>query len=137
MSDAPVIPDWAVAFMDFADREVGPMLAGGASSLEAPTPGSTPLPALQIFLVDGSADQTSGYAVVDVHAFANDYLEASALARTFDSKVMGYPHLVSSNGSAVLFDQVECLSIPAEIPWLDDNSVRRIKSTYTVSFRRR
>jgi hypothetical protein len=137
MSSAPVLEDWTVAMLDLIDREMATDLGGHGASVEAPTPGDTPLPAAQAYTVDGAADVTSGYAVVDVHFFADDYLQASQLARTFDSKMMGYPHVVSSNGRSVLFDRVECIGLPTEIPWTEDNSVRRFRSTYSISFRRR
>lgn len=137
MSDAPVLVDWTVAMLDLIDREVGGLLSGNGASTEAPTPGSTALPAAQAYMYDGQAGPTDGYAVVDAHFFATTYGEASNLARTFDAKMMGYPHVVSSSGRTVLFDRVECLSLPTEIPWTDDNSVRRFRATYSVSFRRR
>jgi hypothetical protein len=130
------VADWTVAWLDLIDLKMPARLAGQAST-QAPTPGSTPLPAAQAYMYDGKATQTDGYAVVDVHFFAANYDTASQLARDFDAEAMGYPHLVSSNGSAVLFDQVECISLPAEIPFTDDNSVRRFRATYSVSFRRR
>jgi len=133
--------DWTVAFLDLIDEwndglPTAEKLAAPASS-EAPDPGaSPPLPAAQAYMFDGAAGQLDGYAVVDVHFFARKYLDASRLARSFEQRMMQYPLRVSSNGSSVLFDQVETISLPTEIPWVEDNSIRRIQATYSVSFRR-
>jgi hypothetical protein len=133
-SPAPVLPDYVLAVMDLLAPEGSELSIG----VDAPTPGTAAtLPAAQVYQADGAADQTGGYAVIDVHSFARTYGDTSALARSLDATLMGYPHVVSSNGSAVLFDRVECLSIPSEIPWLEDNSIRRFRATYSVSFRRR
>lgn len=129
------IPAVDLALLDFIDQVMPETFPGGADMM-APTPGVDPLPAVQAYFYDGNADQLGGEAICDVHFFAETYAQASSLAREFDAKFMGYPHRVSSNGSAVLFDQVGTVSIPTEIPWLEDNSIRRFQATYSVSFRR-
>src|SRR6478735_6326570 len=127
MSDAPKVVDWTAAWLDLIDLKISSARLPGKARSTAPSPDATAW----------QAGQTEGYAVVDVHFFHPDYATAMNLAIDFDAAAMGYPHVVSSNGRAVLFDRVECLSLPAEIPWLDDRSVRRIRATYSVSFRRR
>ena len=130
------IPDAAVALLDLLDAWNAELpeperFAGGARTT-MPTPGSTELPAASAHAIDGAATQIDGYAVLDVQFFAGKYVDASRLAREFDAHLMQYPHRVGS----VLLDMVETVSIPTEVPWLEDNSIRRFQATYSVSFRR-
>ena len=135
-SPAPRLPDNVSAMLALLDEKT--TVPEANIRVSAPTPGATAsLPAIQVFQVDGESDQLDGYSVIDIHTFDRSYLDTSNLALDVDAIVMGYPHLVSSNGRSVLFDRVECLSIPSEIPWLEDNSIRRFRATYSVSFRRR
>jgi hypothetical protein len=137
MSDPKVLPDHsAVVHQIIAAWAVGEN-AVAKVSLKAPTPGSSLLPAAQAFVWDGNADLTEGDFVVDVAFFAPSYAVASRLSRTFDSHFMGYPHRVSSGDSTVLLDRVTTNVIPNEVPFTEDDSVRRFQATYSVSFRRR
>lgn len=129
------LPDVDLAVLSLGDLWLGGQLAA-AASWRSPTPGSDPLPWMQAYTFDGEADQLSGEVAVDVHFFALRYGQASLLARTFDARFMGYPHVVGSPGSAVLLDKVRTISVPTEVEWLTDNSVRRFQATYSVSFRR-
>ena len=136
-TDIKVLPDYTVAMLDVVDLLMDDEPALQPANIDAPTPDvNVALPACQAYTFDGDADQTSGSFVVDVHFFAETYAEASRLARTFDARFMRYPHRVSSNGSAVLLDRVGTVSMPTEVPWIDDNSIRRFQATYSVSFRR-
>lgn len=133
--------DWTLAFLDLMDEWNAtlpePDRYAGTAMTTSPTPGSTdPLPAAQAYMFDGSADQLGGEAIVDVHFFASRYVDASRLSRSFEHHLMQYPHRVSSNGSSVLFDQVGTLSLPTEVEWVEDNSIRRFQATFSVSFRR-
>ena len=136
MSDLAVMPDIDSALLDLAAMFGLPGVDAANIRGKAPTPGSSILPAVQIYTYDGRADQLGGEAIFDVHCFATTYPAASLLARTFDAKIMQYPHRVGGNGSTVLLDVVENLSIPTEVSWVEDNSVRRFQATYSVSFRR-
>ena len=102
-----------------------------------PRTGSSPLPWAQAFLWDGTASDWDGEFLIDIAFYAKTYAEASRLSRTFDARFMGYPHRVSSDGSAVLLDRVTTNVIPNEVPFTDDDSVRCFRATYSVSFRRR
>ena len=133
--DIKMLPDVDLAVLSLGDAWLGTQLAA-AASWRTPTPDSDPLPWMQAYTFDGEADQLSGEATLDVHFFATTYAQASLLARTFDARFMGYPHVVGSPGSAVLLDRVRTLSVPTEVEWLTDNSVRRFQATYSVSFRR-
>lgn len=134
------LPDMTMAVMDLLDAWNATLpelqrFAGQARSTP-PTPGTTTLPAAVVHAVDGAATRLDGYAVLDVSFFALKYADAWRLARDFDHHLMQYPHRVSSAGSSVLLDMVETISIPTEVPWLEDNSIRRFQATYSVSFRR-
>lgn len=137
MSDAPVLPDHSAVVLAY----IGTVMTGPDAlakvSVKAPTPGSSPLPAGQAYVWDGNADLTEGDFLVDVAFFAKTYAEASRLSRNFDSRFMGYPHRVSSGDSTVLLDRVSTNVIPNEVPFTEDDSVRRFQATYSVSFRRR
>lgn len=136
VTEIGILPDHSRALRDLVNELMADEDALSDASISAPTPGESPLPAVQAYTYDGDADQTSGIFVADVHFFAATYAEASRLARTFDSRMMRYPHRVSSNGDSVLLDSVGTVSIPTEVPWVDDNSIRRFQATYSVSFRR-
>lgn len=135
-SSVRVLPDHSKALRDLIDQLMADETALGDAAVWAPTPGSTPLPAAQAYVVDGDADQTVGQFVVDVQFFAATYHEASRLSRIFDQRFMQYPHRVSSGDSTVLLDRVGAVSTPTEVQWIEDNSIRRFVATYSVSFRR-
>ena len=133
MSDIALLPD-----IDGTLRALAILFATGVPDdnigTRAPTPGeAADLPALQLYSYDGDATQVDGTATFDVHSFAKGYAAASLLARTVDARLMGYPHRVGS----VILDRVETVSIPTEVEYVSDNSIRRFAATYTVSFRRR
>lgn len=137
MSEPAVLPDHSSAVRQLiADWAVGPH-AVAKVSVKAPTPGSSALPAAQAYVWDGNADLTEGDFLVDVAFFAATYAVASRLSRDFDRYFMGYPHRVSSGDSTVLLDRVTTNVIPNEVPFTEDDSVRRFQATYSVSFRRR
>lgn len=131
-----ILPDHSRALRDLVNELMSDEDTLAPASISAPTPGEGPLPAVQAYTYDGDADQTGGTFVCDVHFFATTYAEASRLARTFDSRIMRYPHRVGSGVASVLLDSVGTVSIPTEVPWVDDNSIRRFQATYSVSFRR-
>lgn len=137
MSDPAILPDHSRVMRDYINDVMGDQAGLAKASINAPTPGVSPLPAVQAYVWDGSASDTEGDFVVDVAFFAATYAEASRLSRTFDARFMGYPHHVSSDGRAVLLDRVTTNVIPNEVPFTDDSSVRRFQATYSVSFRRR
>jgi hypothetical protein len=136
MSDVKVLPDHSKVMRTLIDTLMSDETALSNATVKAPTPGDSPLPAAQAYVWDGSAGQTEGDFVVDVAFFATTYGEASRLSRTFDARLMGYPHRVSSGDSTVLLDRVTTNVIPNEVPFTDDDSVRRFQATYSVSFRR-
>jgi len=137
MSDPKELPDYAAATIQIIAEWAVDENAVAKVSVKAPTPGSSPLPWAQAYVFDGSASETEGDFVVDVAFYAASYAEASRLSRRFDQRFMGYPHRVSSDGRAVLLDRVTTNVIPNEVPFTDDDSVRRFQATYSVSFRRR
>jgi hypothetical protein len=138
MSEPAILPDHSAVVRKLVDTLMAdkkPALT--AASVKAPTPGVSPLPACQAYVFDGSASDTEGDFIVDIAFFAKTYAEASSLSRTCDQRFMGYPHRVSSDGRTVLLDRVTTNVIPNEVPFTDDDSVRRFQATYSVSFRRR
>ena len=137
MSEPAILPDHSRVMRTLVDELMGGAEGVTAASVKTPTPGVTPLPAAQAYVWDGSASDTEGDFVVDVAFFAPTYAVASRLSRTFDQRFMGYPHRVSSDGRTVLLDRVTTNVIPNEVPFTDDDSVRRFQATYSVSFRRR
>jgi hypothetical protein len=111
-----------------------PALAAPAS-VDSPTTGEDPLPWAQAYVFGGGGGQVESDFTADVAFFAPTYGAASLLARRFEARFMGYPHRVSSNGRSVLFDSVEQISVPAEVPW-GVEGVRRFQATYSFSIRR-
>jgi hypothetical protein len=150
MSETPrVVPrefaDYSVALLDLIDSWFfgeGAEIHAEAeiltpASINAPTPGEgIVLPAAQAYVYGGDGDQLQIEPVADVAFFAADYNVASLLARRFAARFVGYSHRVSSNGRSVLFDSVSVVTLPAEVPWVDDDSVRRFMATYSFSIRR-
>lgn len=150
MSETPrVVPrefaDYSVALLDLIDSwfygtgaELHAEAAMGAqASLNAPTPGDDiVLPAGQAYVLGGDGDELQSDFTADVAFFDKDYNVASLLARRFHARFVGYSHRVSSNGRSVLFDRVSVVTLPAEVPWLEDDSVRRFVATYSFSARR-
>ena len=119
--------------VDMLMADEGPLTA---ADIDAPTPDESPLPAVQTYMVDGDEDGWDGSFVADVAFFATTYTEASRLARKFHDRFVGYSHRVESNGSAVRLDSVGTVSLPNEVAWLDDRSIRRFVATYAVTYRR-
>jgi hypothetical protein len=136
MSDIGMLPDVDSAILALCEEFMAGTILPANIRTVAPTPGADPLPAAQLYTFDGDATQIDGYAVFDAHFFATKFAQASLMARTFDRNIMRYPHRVEG-APAVLLDVVETISIPTEVEWVGDNSARRFKATYSVSFRRR
>jgi hypothetical protein len=137
MSDIAVIPDHSAAVRQLITNWAVGENAVAKVSVKAPTPGASALPACQAYVWEGTADETEGDFLVDIAFYAATYGDASRLSRGFDAYFMGYPHRVSSAGSAVLLDRDTTNVIPNEVPFTEDDSVRRFQATYSVSFRRR
>ena len=137
MSEIAALPDHSRVVRTLIDTLMADEPTLAPANVKAPTPGVSPLPAAQAYVFDGNADLTEGDFLVDVAFFAKTYGEASRLAFKFDARFMGYPHRVSSAGSAVLLDRVTTNVIPNEVPFTADDTVRRFQATYSVSFRRR
>ena len=131
---AKQIPLFDDAILDLIDQQAYPGF--GPASWAAPMPGKDSIPAAQAYIIDGASDALSGDVLIDVCFFADTYRGAREPSRSFDAVLMGYPLVVSSGGSTVLFDSVESLSIPKEVPWVDDLSIRRFLATYRVTYRR-
>lgn len=149
MSEPPVeFPDFTVAVLDLIDSWFGPGTGVGAelhgeplvpegASTRMPTPGGDDaLPWATAYVFGGDGDALQSNPVLDVHFFAGDYATASLLARRFHARFMQYPHRVSSSGRSVLFDRVEVGVLPAEVEYVEDDSIRRFQATYSFSIRR-
>lgn len=84
----------------------------------------------------GDIDRFGGQFDVDVSFFAATYALARDLARTFESRALGYPFRVSTGGRSVLVDKVVVPSPTVQVPWAEDSPIRRFQGTYQFSIRR-
>lgn len=113
---------------DFAEDRVGTRIPGALAGR---------LPFAHAFHWQGGSNRLEGTIIVDLSVFADDYSEASLLARRIESKLLGYPFRVSSGGRSVLIDSVRVAVPTVEVPWLEGTStIRRFQGTYELSVRR-
>lgn len=125
-----------LAMLDWLDANFASDLGGMASS-SSPMAGVTPLPHAQAYGLGGDRDILSDHPTIEIQVFAATYLAAGNLAERIDVKLLALGgHRFISNGQPILFDHVEVVSPPIEIPWDSENSIRRFQASYSVSIRR-
>lgn len=136
--DFPVPADPADVAMDFvveycSDAEV--LDANIGSRL--PTAGlAGRMPFVRINHFGGDDERLNLRPTFDLEVFATTYAKASQIARTIETRLVGYPFRVSSGGRSVLVDRVEVLTPASEVEWQQDSTIRRFQGTYQFSIRR-
>lgn len=128
-------PQAPIALLDWVDLNFGGEL-GGPASTESPLAGSTPLPHVQVYGFGGSRTRLEDRPVLEVQTFAATYDVAADLAERIDTKLLGYPLRIESSGRSVVFDSVDVVSPPVEVPWDSEGTIRRFTATYSISIRR-
>ncbi len=103
----------------------------GRTGVETPVNLEDVLPFVRVLRVGGNRERFNDLAVVDVDAFAATYSAAQTLAEDIAEFLMGPPPGVPE------LDLVVCEVGPRELPWADDNTVRRWGATYRLISRRR
>lgn len=134
----PVPPGGADVAMDFVveycsdtevlDRNIGTRLP--AEGLAAR------MPFVRINHFGGDDERLNLRPTFDLEVFAPTYAKASEIARTIETRLVGYPFRVSSGGRSVLVDRVEVLTPTSEVEWQQDSTIRRFQGTYQFSIRR-
>lgn len=94
----------------------------------------TALPFVRIARRGGSDDRITDTATVDIDAFAASRTDSRLLADTIRARLIAPGGLVS--GAGVLIDQSSTATAPNEVPWSNDQSIRRFTATYRVTARR-
>lgn len=106
-------------------------LAGdGRTAIETPEDLESQLPFVRVMRTGGGRDRLHDMPTVDVDVFAATYTAAETLAEQIAEWLIGPPSGVRE------FDRVICEVAPRELPWVDDNTVRRWGATYHVVTRR-
>lgn len=94
------------------------------------------MPFVRINHFGGDDERLNLRPTFDLEVFATTYAKASEVARTIETRLVGYPFRVSSGGSSVLVDRVEVLTPTSEVEWQQDSTIRRFQGTYQFSIRR-
>lgn len=128
-------PQAPIVLLDWIDLIFGAEL-GGPASMQSPLAGTTPLPHVQVYGFGGERERLNDYPTLDVAVFAADYATAANLAERIDTRLLGYPIVVESSGRSVVLDSVEVVSLPVEVPWDPEGTIRRFQATYSISIRR-
>lgn len=89
------------------------------------------LPFIRVRRAGGRRDLITDRATVDIDVFAASYTAGELLAERVALYLCGPPPPVA------VFDRIECLIAPQELPWGDGRGVHRFGTTYSVSSRRR
>ncbi len=107
------------------------VVGAGRTAVETPPDLELRLPFVRVMRIGGIRDRLNDLATVDVDVFAATYTAAQSLAEEVAEFLMGPPSGIRE------FDRVDCEIAPRELPWVDDNTVRRWGATYRPVTRRR
>jgi hypothetical protein len=114
-----------------------------AIALASATPGvaaagtSTPddwagvLPFVRVNRGGGSSDHLNDHPTLFVDVFAATYVQAEQVSEMLRQSLCGPPPADPG------FDRVTCEAGPSEVPWGDDETVRRFSATYRATTRKR
>lgn len=131
MTDRAGFPDTARVVVDLlAD------LVGGCDNIGTDTPATTlqaTLPYLRVQRIGGDDDGFTDSALVSIDAFAAIRSDAQALAEAVRQRLLSRPIPVTGG---VTLDYASTATAPNEVPWSDDQSVRRFTASYRITARR-
>lgn len=88
-------------------------------------------PFVRAYRSAGSSDRLHDFADIQLDVFHQLRSVAVPLARRIQALLIGPPPPISA------FDRIECPVSPRELPWGDDDTIRRWGATYRVVSRRR
>ncbi len=108
-----------------------PLVGVGRTAVETPDDLEDRMPFVRIMRVGGGRDRLNDQPTVDIDVFAATYTAAENLAEQIAEWLIGPPSGIRE------FDRVTCEVAPRELPWVDDNTVRRWGATYRTVTRRR
>jgi hypothetical protein len=89
------------------------------------------VPFIRVYRFGGNTNRTNDFADVQLDVFHPLRSVGLPLARQIPSQLLGPPPPVA------MFDRIECSVGPREMPWGDDDTMRRWGATYRVVSRRR
>lgn len=104
----------------------------------APTGTTTPaklqetLPFIRIERFGGDDDRITDANLITIDTFAAVRADSKALAETIRARLLSGP---LTTGSTTL-DTTTTATAPSEVPWSDDQSIRRFSATYRITARR-
>lgn len=106
-------------------------VGAGHTAIETPENLESVLPFVRVMRTGGGRDRLNDMPTVDVDVFAATYSAAESIAEQVAEWLIGPPSGVPE------FDRVMVEVGPRELPWVDDNTVRRWGATYRPVTRRR
>lgn len=110
-------------------------LVGGCANIGTATPSTlqTTLPFIRVQRIGGDDDGFSDSALVAIDAFAADRDDARALAEAIRQRFLTPGPKVVVGGS---IDGAVTATAPNEIPWSDDQEIRRFTASFRITARR-
>lgn len=108
-----------------------PLTGANRTATETPEDLESRLPFVRVMRTGGFRDRLNDSPTVDIDVFAATYTAAESLAEQIAEFLIGPPSGIRE------FDRVTCEVAPRELPWAEDNNVRRWAATYRVVTRRR
>lgn len=126
MTDRPPYPDVEVMLVDLL-ADLAPAGTVTPPNLQAA------MPYLRVKRIGGTDDLWSDFALVAIDAFDADRVTAQTLAEAVRQRLLTFPHVVTGVGT---LDRAETATGPNEVPWSEDQTVRRFTASYRVVARR-
>lgn len=107
-----------------------PLFGAGRTDTETPADFTGMLPFCRVWRSGGPSDRLNDHPTVDVDVFDARYADALRLAEIVREFLVGPPPGLRE------IDRTECSPGPRELPWGDNQSLRRIGATYHLTLRR-
>lgn len=92
----------------------------------------TAMPFIRVTRFGGADDRFTDSAAVNIDTFAATRADSLALAQTILQRLISGPQVV---GTTTL-DYTTTATAPNEVPWSDDQTIRRFSASYRLSARR-
>lgn len=131
MTDRAAFPDTEAVLRDaLVDLVASCDNIGSATPSDLQTAGT--MPYIRVQRIGGEDDGFTDSALVAIDAFAGDRTTSITLAEAIRQRLISGPNTV--DGGTI--DRATTATAPNEVPWSDDQTVRRFTASYRVSARR-
>lgn len=127
MTDRQPFPDIEVVLVELLLD-----LASGGAGTATPSNLQDTMPYLRVQRIGGEDNGWTDAPLVAIDAFAADRPTAQALAEAVRQRLLTGPHTVDAG----TVDNATTATGPNEVPWSDDQTVRRFAASYRVTARR-